>query len=334
MCLCGRLILKRGGLEVEKLKNKVTPKVDIIKANKVDGNLSMKDYNKRKDIRVAAYCRVSTREDKQKNSYERQKEYYTMLIQQNGWVCAGIYADEALSGTGRKWRPQFNQMMEDAEAGKIDLIITKSISRFARNTVDAIQCIRKLKGQRPAVGIIFEKEGINTFEYGSEFMLTILSAHAQEESRTISENIRWGIRSRFMRGIPQVNPNYLYGYRKGKGKDADWLVDEIDADWVRWIYKSYLEGKSGRKIASELNEQGVCTRRGKMWTGGAIMSILRNEVYIGDCLMQKNMTTDYLEHKSVLNDGSLDKFYVRDHHQAIVSREVWELVQKRLQDLA
>ena len=191
------------------------------------------------NLRVAAYCRVSTGEDSQQTSYKSQKAFYTMYIgSKEGWTMAGIYADEAISGTSRAHRESFNAMMEDAKAGKIDYIITKSISRFARNTLDTLNCVRQLKSLNPPVGIFFEKENIDTLDASGELILTILSALAQDESRSISENVRWSIQKKFQAGKPLVNVNNLYGYEKGE--NGEWVVNEEQAEVIRYIFSSYL----------------------------------------------------------------------------------------------
>lgn len=214
------------------------------------------------DIRVAAYCRVSTGDESQQTSYTKQKEFYTMLIQRKqGWKFAGIYADEAISGTSRSRRVEFNRMMDDAAGGKLDYIVTKSISRFARNTVDTLNCVRQLQQQNPPVGIYFEKENIDTLDAKGELILTILSALAQDESRSISDNIRWTLQKKFQEGKPQINLNRMMGY--DKGLNDEWVINQEQAEIVRYIYRRFLYGCSANKIAGELNEMGKCTVNGK-----------------------------------------------------------------------
>ena len=203
------------------------------------------------ELLVAAYCRVSTGDETQQSSYETQKNYYTELINHTpGWTLAGIYADEAASGTSRSKRKQFNQMIEDAGNGKIAFIITKSISRFARNTVDTLDCVRLLRQLTPPVGIYFEKENINTLDAAGELFLTILSALAQEESRSISDNIRWAIQKKFQRGEPVVNLNRFLGY--DQGPDGEWIVNPAQAEIIQYIFQQFISGKSANKIAKLL----------------------------------------------------------------------------------
>ena len=217
---------------------------------------------KAKDIRVAAYGRVSTDELAQQTSYEGQKSYYTKLInEKEGWTFAGMYADEAISGTNRNHRTEFNQMMQDALDGKIDYIITKSISRFARNTVDTLNCVRQLRQCDPPIGVYFEKENIDTLDASGELLLTILSALAQEESNSISKNISWSIQKRFQEGIAFGNPRSVYGYTDGE-TNKDWVIVEEQARVVRFIFDEFLLGKSSYKISNELNEKGIPSSKG------------------------------------------------------------------------
>ncbi len=275
------------------------------------------------DIRVAAYCRVSTGDESQQTSYTKQKAFYTELINgKKGWRMAGIYADEARSGTSREHRQQFNQMMSDAQAGKIDYIITKSISRFARNTVDTLECVRKLQRLDPPVGIYFEKENIDTLNSGSEMFLTLYSSIAQEESRSISENIRWSFQKNFKMGRPVINLGGMIGY--DKGKDDTWVVNEKQAETVRFIFHRFIHGDSGSSIARQLNQQGKRTVNGRIWRSDAVYYVLRNEKYVGDLEMQKTVTESFLTHKSVKNRGQAPRYYVYDHHAPIVDRLTWQ----------
>ena len=203
-------------------------------------------------LRVAAYCRVSTGDESQQTSYVKQKIYYTELIRKKAeWEMAGIYADEAITGTSRARRQQFNQMMEDAANGRMDYIVTKSISRFARNTLDTLECVRKLRSQDPPVGIYFEKENIDTLDAKGELVLTILSALAQEESRSISDNIRWAFQKNFRAGRPVINLNRMIGY--DPGPDGEWVINEEQARVVRMIFSEYLCGCTANGIAGMLN---------------------------------------------------------------------------------
>jgi len=279
------------------------------------------------DLRVAAYCRVSTGDESQQTSYTTQKRYYTGYIEgHEGWTLAGIYADEAISGTSRAHREQFNKMMEDAKAGRIDYIVTKSISRFARNTVDTLKCVRELKSLSPAVGCFFEKENIDTLDTTGELILTILSALAQDESRSISDNIRWSIQKKFESGDPMIDLNRMMGY--DKGENGEWVINEEQAKIVRYIFDQYTSGVSATQIAVDLNEKGITTVLGNQWRADAILTILRNEKYVGDLTMQKTVTQDFLTHKKLRNNGLAPQVHITDHHVPIISREQFDAVQQ------
>lgn len=281
-------------------------------------------------VRVAAYCRVSTGDDEQLTSYIKQKSYYTEMISAKaGWELAGIYADEGISGTSTKHRKEFNRMIRDAKEGHIDLIITKSISRFARNTVDTLNCIQTLRTLKNPVSVIFEKENLNSLDHSNDFVLTILSALAQAESRSISENVRWSIRRNFRSGKPTINPDRMLGYKRGK--NGKWLIDKKQAETVCRVFNMYLSGISASRIASLLNENEIYTVTGSRWTAGSVLGILRNEKYVGDIEMQKNVTVDMLSHKTKKNTGEQPKYYIRDHHPAIITRGRWERTQKLLE---
>lgn len=305
-----------------------TPKVFVIPATK----RSMRNggqIKKIKNIRVGAYCRVSTENESQKTSYSNQVSYYREFINnREGWELAEVYADEAISGTDRSRRINFNRMIEDAKMGKIDYIVTKSISRFARNTVDTLDCVRLLLDMTPPVGIYFEKENIDTLDAKGELFLTILSALAQEESHSISDNIRWTFQKNFKAGIPQINLNRMLGY--DKGENGEWLINEEQAETVRIIFNRYLNGCSSRKIAKELNSLGRTTVNGKAWGASGILGILHNEKYVGDLEMQKTVTRNFLTHRSCKNNGEAPKYYVSDHHEGIIDRETWDRVQRLL----
>ena len=239
----------------------LNPQVNVIPATRryvQNGD----QFRNQTSLRVAAYCRVSTEEESQENSYATQKSHYTSLISSKpGWEMAGIYADEGKSGTTRKGRVHFNELIEDCKAGKIDYIITKSISRFARNTADALECVHELQRLRPPVGIYFERENIDTLNANSEMFLTFYCSMAQEESHSISENIKWAIQKNFRSGKPQINLGRMIGY--DKCSDNNWVINEKEAEIVRYIYKRFNEGVSGRAIAKELNAQGRKTVNGK-----------------------------------------------------------------------
>ena len=284
------------------------------------------------NIRVAAYCRVSTSAEGQQTSYTRQKSFYSTLISEHpGWTLAGIYADADASGTNTDHRLNFQRMIEDCKNGKIDYIITKSISRFARNTVDTLNYVRMLKQLSPAIGIYFEKENVDTLNATGELLLTILSALAQDESRSISDNVRWSYAKKFQSGIAHCNLKGMMGY--DKGENGQWLINEQQAEIVRLIYDLYLAGNSASKIARELNSQGIKTLFGRQWEASAIMRMLRNEKYAGDCELQKTIVKDFLTHYSYKNLGEAPKYYVRNHHAPIIPREKWDKVQMMIAGL-
>ena len=238
-----------------------------------------------KRLKVAAYCRVSTELEQQESSYEAQVEYYTNKIEENqNWKNAGIYADDGKSATNTKKRDDFNTMIKDALDGKIDMILTKSVSRFARNTVDALTTIRQLKEKN--VAVVFEKEGVNTLDGTGEILLTILSSLAQEESRNISENTRWGVVRRFEKGQVIVNHSKFMGYTKND--KGELVIIPEEAEVVRLIFRLYLEGYSTAKISEYLEEKGIKTATGKdKWNATVIAKMIRNEKYMGDALLQK-----------------------------------------------
>lgn len=278
--------------------------------------------------RVAAYCRVSTAMEEQTHSYDNQVRYYTEYINNHpDYILAGVYGDEGISGTSLKKRDEFKRMIKDCEDGKIDMVITKSISRFARNTQDCLHYSRKLKNL--GIGVFFEKENVSTTDAGGELLFTILSSLAQEEARNISENTTWGIRTKFKNGESHMNGSIIMGYRHlGKVKLE---IDEDQAKVVKRIYKMFLEGLSVNKIAMILKEEGIVGTRGKIaWSATSIRGILSNEKYIGDSLLQKTYTPDYLTHKNIKNTGQVDQYYVKDTHPAIIDKEIWEAVQLEL----
>lgn len=280
-----------------------------------------------KPLQIAVYCRVSTDFHEQKYSYQLQMSYYTSYVQkQKNWNLYKIFADEGISGTSRKKRSAFNQMMADATEGKINYIITKSISRFARNTVDALHCIRTLRSLTPPVGVYFEKEKIDTLDSCGELIVTILSALAQDESRSISDNVKWTIQKKFQNGIDVTNLSCMIGYELGK--NGEWLIQEEQACVVRYIYQRYLDGLSHAAIARELMEHGWVTGKGNpVWRGGGVYRILTNEKYVGDSLLQKTITKDLFTHQSIRNNGTLPSYYIRNHHPAIIDRSTWDAVQ-------
>lgn len=289
------------------------------------------EYDKRtrsqmKKLRVAAYCRVSTLHEQQETSYEAQVEYYMEKIKSNpNWKLAGIYADDGKSATSTKTRDDFQAMIDDCMAGKIDMVITKSISRFARNTVDSLVNIRKLKEKN--IAVLFEKEGINTLDGSGELLITILSSQAQEESRNTSENCHWGIVRRFESGKVMVNHNKFLGYTKDK--EGNLIVVPEEAELVRRIFRLYLEGNSSYRIKRVLEDDGIPTVTGKtVWQASVIDKMLSNEKYMGDALMQKTYTVDFLTKKRVMNRGIVPQYYIEDDHEAIIPKELFHKVQE------
>ena len=279
--------------------------------------------------RVAAYARVSTDSDEQYSSYEAQVGYYTNFIKSKpNWEFIKVYADEGISGTSTKRRDSFNEMIDSALNGNIDLIITKSISRFARNTLDTISITRKLKAK--GIEVYFEKENLWSLDDKTEFLLTIMASIAQEESRSISQNITIGKRWSMKEGKVSFAYKNFLGYKK---VDDKIVIDEEQAEIVRLIYRMFLkEGKTCSGIAEFLKGEGIPTPSGKStnWTKNNIYSILTNEKYKGDALLQKKYTTDYLEHKLVKNKGELTQYYVENSHPAIIEKEIWEMVQTEM----
>ena len=290
-----------------------------------------KDYDhstrtKMKALRVAAYCRVSTLQEQQESSYEAQVNYYTEKIKANpNWKLAGIYADDGKSATSIRKRSDFKSMIEDCMAGKIDLVLTKSISRFARNTVDALTNIRKLKEKN--IAVFFEKESINTLDGSGELLLTILSSQAQEESRNISENCHWGIVRRFEDGKVIVNHSKFLGYTKDG--DGNLVIVPEEAELVRRIFRLFLEGNSSYRIKRILEEDGIKTVTGKtVWHASVIDKMLSNEKYMGDALLQKTYTVDFLTKKKIKNRGIVPQYYIEDDHEPIIPKELFHRVQE------
>lgn len=280
---------------------------------------------RRKRRRVAGYARVSTDSDEQFTSFAAQREYYTNMICANPeWEFVDVYTDEGISGLNTKKREGFKDMIDDALAGKIDLIITKSVSRFARNTVDSLKTIRELK--KAGCEVYFEKENIYTFDGKGELLLTIMSSLAQEESRSISENITWGQRRSFENGKVHLAYGRFLGYDKGEdGKPA---INAEQAVVVELIYRLFLDGKTSGGICRELESRGIpAPGGGQKWTKTTIDSILTNEKYKGDALLQKTFTTDFLEKTKKVNEGEVPQYYVEDSHEAIIDPDIWAQVQ-------
>jgi site-specific DNA recombinase len=285
-----------------------------------------------KKLRVCAYCRVSTDEDSQGSSYELQVQNYTHMIQDNPeWEFAGIYADEGISGTSVLHREHFLEMIEQCKAGKIDLIITKQVSRFARNVLDSLSYIRLLKSLTPPVGILFESEGLNTLDSTSAMTITVLSLVAQSESEQKSKSIKWAYKRRWSKGVG-IHPNWaLYGYELGE--DDEWVINEYEAEVVRAIYGLYLEGYASPQIAETLTKNEIPTVKGlTTWSSGSVLGILRNEKYCGDVLCQKTVTVDFFTHKSVKNSGHEPQYFIEGHHEPIIPKDDWLRVQQILRE--
>ena len=281
-----------------------------------------------KCLRVAAYCRVSTDDEEQKTSYEAQIGYYTEKINSNPeWQMAGIFADEGISGTQAQKRPEFLKMIRLCRQRKIDIILTKSLSRFARNTVDSLGYIRELRAL--GIAVISEKENINTLTAESEMLITIMSCFAQAESESISKNVSWGVRQSFKNGNVPMQYARLLGYRKGHDGNAEIIPEE--AEVVKEIYRCYLDGMSMNLIADRLNEKGLTTKGGSSpYRKTVVQRILTNEKYTGDALLQKTYVTDCITKKTRKNNGELPMYLVKNHHEPIISRSDFNRVQEEM----
>lgn len=300
--------------------------VTLIPARRRAGNKIIKEDKPK--LRVAAYCRVSTDSDEQAGSYETQVNHYTEYIGRNKeWELAGIYTDDGISGTNTKKREGFNEMIDDCMAGKIDMVITKSISRFARNTIDCLKYVRQLKEKN--IAIIFEKENINTLEASGELLLTIMASLAQQESASLSQNVKLGLQFRYQEGKVQINHEHFLGYTKDE--DGNLIVEEEEAKIVRRIFREYLEGASFRDIAEGLERDKIKTGGKKYkWHLSTVQGILRNEKYIGDALLQKTITTDFIEKVRIKNDGTVPQYYVKGSQEAIIKKDVYIAVQEEM----
>ncbi|WP_088187107.1 recombinase family protein [Desulfosporosinus sp. FKA] len=276
-------------------------------------------------LRVCAYARVSTDNEEQLSSYQAQVEHYTSYIQNNpDWEFVQVFSDEGISGINTKKREGFNRMIDECMAGRIDMVITKSISRFARNTLDTLKYVRQLKEK--GVAIFFEKEAVNTLDSKGEFLITLLGSLAQEESSNLSQITRMGISYRFQEGKVLVNHNKFLGYTKDE--QGQLVIVPEEAEVVRRIFREFLDGKSSYKIASNLQRDGILTGAGgSRWYDSTVIKILRNEKYMGDALLQKTYTIDFLSKKRVKNTGHAAQYYVEDSHEAIVSKEEFASVQ-------
>lgn len=280
-------------------------------------------------LRVAAYCRVSTDEENQQNSYAAQIGYYSDYISSNpDWQLVGIYADEGISGTRTKNRTQFNKMIRMARRKKIDLILCKSISRFARNTVDCLDYVRELKSL--GVTVIFEKENINTSSMSSEFAISLYASFAQAESESISKNVTWGIEKSFREGNVRYQFNQMLGYRLNENGKPYIIYEE--AEIVRFIFREYAEGKRSAEIANELMSMGAKRRNGStVWTRNHVYQILRNEKYVGDAILQKTYTVNCITHDRKKNRGQKPMYLIQNCHDAIVDRQTYDIVRLELE---
>lgn len=279
--------------------------------------------------RTAAYARVSTDSEEQLTSYEAQVDYYTKYIKEReDWEFVKVYTDEGISATNTKKRECFKQMVADALDGKIDLIITKSVSRFARNTVDSLVTVRQLKEK--GVEVYFEKENIYTLDSKGELLITIMSSLAQEESRSISENVTWGQRKRMADGKISLPYGQFLGYEKGE--DGLPKIVESEAEIVRMIFRLFIEGKTPSAIAKQLANHGISSPGGKkIWQVATVNSILSNEKYKGEALLQKSFTVDFLTKATKVNEGEVPQYYVKNSHQAIIEPEEFDMVQAEIE---
>ncbi|TYS69744.1 recombinase family protein [Sutcliffiella horikoshii] len=296
---------------------------------KSSGGLSLMDSptEQPKKLRVAAYVRVSSLSDEQEGSFDNQKTHYTQLIRSTpGWKMVDIYTDQGRTGTSMAKRPGFNRMIRHATEKKIDIILCKSVSRFARNVLDAINTIRELT--ELGVRIIFDKENIDTGDMASEFILTMLSATAQEESRSISENINWALAKRFERGEPVFVRKH--GYQRNEQKE--WIIIEEEAKIVREAFEEALNGKTPAQIAKQFIKKGYKKINGRTdWSSTTVRLILLNRDYTGDVVCQKFYTESYLSHKRLVNDEERNQYFIENHHEPIVSRETFKAVQRQLE---
>ena len=276
-------------------------------------------------LRVAAYCRVSTDKDDQVNSLNSQRQYFTDYIKnRKEWTLVNVYYDEGISGTSTKKRKGFNTMIAEAKMKNIDIILTKEISRFARNTLDSLKYTRELKDL--GIGVLFISDNINTLDPDSELRLTIMASIAQEESRKTSERVKWGQAQRMKAGV--VFGRDMLGYFV---KDGKLIINHDETEIVKLVFHKFLnEGKGTHVIARELREAGLRPKRVKLWSNVTVLRILRNEKYVGDLLQKKTFTPDYLTHAKKYNRGHEDMIYLRDHHEPIIDRETWDNTQKEL----
>ena len=306
---------------------KTAPTPKLVTMIPADPQMTERDLRK-KHLRVAPYCRVSTDKEEQLSSYEAQIEYYTEKIDANpDWTMVRLYADEGITGTSAKKRKAFLQMIRDCERGKIDLVITKSVSRFCRNTLDGLNYVRRLK--RHGVGVYFEKENVNTLFMDNEMILTFMMSQAQAESESLSGNVRWGHQKNFKDGKVYYHCKTFLGYRWGA--DGQPEIDPEQAAIVRRIFSRFLLGHSVRQITTDLMADGIKTATGKtVWHDSVVQKMLCNEKYIGDALLQKTYIADLFTREKRVNNGELPKYYVHDCHPAIIDRKTFQKVQEEL----
>ena len=304
--------------QAEKVVRYIAPKVSVSEEIK----------NKYRQKRVAAYCRVSTQQEEQINSYEVQTRYYTEKINaEPKWKLVRIFADKGISGTSTKHRDEFNKMIRMCKRGRIDMIITKSISRFARNTVDCLKYVRLLKDIN--VDVFFEEQGIHSIEKGSEFYITVYGSIAQSESENISANVRWGKEQSAREGNVSFHYKNFLGYRKGDDGNPEIVPEE--AEIIRYIYERFLAGDSHQTIINNLQNKKILTPgRKEKWTYGTLHSILTNERYMGDAIINKTYTVDCISKKKKRNNGERAKYYVENNHPAIIDRATFGKVQEEI----
>ena len=283
----------------------------------------------KKQMVVAAYARVSTEKEEQEDSFERQVQHYTSLISSRAeWKFGGIYADPGITGTRAEKRPDFMRMIQDCRDGKINKVLVKSISRFARNTVDALNYIRELKDL--GIGVYFENENIDTLTPGGEVLLTILAAMAEQESRTMSTNIKWSYQKKFQNGEVILNTGMVLGY--AKNGNGDYVIVEEEAEAVRLIFRDYIAGIPIPQICRTLESRGITTKRGSaQWKPNAVLGILRNEKYTGNAILGKTFKPDVLSKRRLKNTGQAPMYYAENTHPAIIEQEIFDMAQAEIQ---
>jgi len=307
----------------------MSDRVRVIPANMY--NPDFNKVNEERKIKVAAYARVSTQEEEQQSSYKLQVSYFKEYIEKKEeWEFYKVYSDEGVTGTNTKHRTGFNQMIEDAKEGKFDYIITKSISRFARNTLDCLTYVRLLKSLDRKVGVIFDREGIDSLDSKSDLLLTIISSIAEEESRTISANVSWGIQKRFSQGIAHIPTTYFLGY--DEDEEGNLIINAEEAKTVKRIFRELISGKGSVQIAKGLTKDKVKTARDNTkWTSDSVLKILHNEKFCGHALCQKSVTLDPLSHRRVKNKNHKPQYFIRNNHPEIISESEWNYVQKEIE---